>query len=222
MKTDLPGLIDCIAPQLAVVEKQFLAELKSDINCVNTLVKHVSRFRGKMLRPTLVLLSGAACGELTDAHTVIATVVEMVHMATLVHDDVLDEAELRRKGATINHLRGNESAVLLGDYLISHSYHLCSSLDSQLASRLIAHTTNQVCEGELLQIDNRNNLELTEETYLQIITRKTASLCATCCLLGAKFAGAGETRVSQLETYGLSLGTAFQIQDDILDIVGNP
>jgi octaprenyl-diphosphate synthase len=142
-------------------------------------------------------------------------------MATLVHDDVLDEAELRRKGATINHLRGNEAAVLLGDYLISHSYHLCSSLDSQLASRVIARTTNEVCEGELLQIDNRNNLDLTEERYLQIISRKTASLCATCCLLGATFAGASDVRVSQLELYGLSLGIAFQIQDDILDIVGD-
>jgi octaprenyl-diphosphate synthase len=137
-----------------------------------------------------------------------------------VHDDVLDEAELRRKGATINHLRGNEAAVMLGDYLISHSFHLCSSLDSQLASRVIGRTTNRVCEGELLQIDNRNNLELSEQTYLEIITRKTASLCATCCLLGSKFAGAAEPRVSQLELYGLSLGTAFQIQDDILDLVG--
>ena len=149
------------------------------------LVKHVSRFRGKMLRPCLVLLSGKACGKLQPSHTVIATVVEMVHMATLVHDDVLDDAELRRKGATINHLRGNEAAVLLGDYLISHSYHLCSSLDSQYASRLIGKTTNEVCEGELLQIDNRNNFDLSEETYLQIIRRKTAVLCAACCALGA-------------------------------------
>src|SRR5436305_6744720 len=209
MKTDLPGLIDCITPQLALVEKRFLAELKSDINCVNTLVKRVSRFRGKMLRPCLVLLAGRACGELTDAHTVIATVVEMVHMATLVHDDVLDEAELRRKGATINHLRGNEAAVMLGDYLISHSYHLCSSLDSQLASRVIARTTNQVCEGELLQTDNRNNFDLNEETYLRIITRKTASLTAACCVLGARFSGASDEIASRLETFGLSLGIAF-------------
>ena len=110
--------------------------------------------------------------------------------------------------------------MLLGDYLISHSFHLCSSLDSQLASRLIARTTNRVCEGELLQIDNRNNLELSEETYIEIITRKTASLCATCCMLGATYAGAGEARAGQLELYGLSLGIAFQIQDDILDLVG--
>ena len=216
----LSQLTECIRPQLEAVENLFHQELSSDLRCVNALVKHVSRFRGKMLRPMLVLLAGKAAGEVTEAHTVLATVVEMVHMATLVHDDVLDEAELRRKGATITHLRGNEAAVLLGDYLISHSFHLCSSLDNQLASRLIGRTTNEVCEGELLQIDNRNNLDLTEETYLQIITRKTASLCATCCLLGAEYAGAGEARVGQLELYGLSLGTAFQIQDDILDIVG--
>src|SRR4051812_28847574 len=175
-----------------------------------------------MLRPMLVLLCGRACGgELNDAHVTLATVVEMVHMATLVHDDVLDEAELRRKGATINHLRGNEAAVMLGDYLISHSYHLCSSIDSQLASRLIARTTNQVCEGELLQIDNRNNLDLTEATSLEIIPRKTASLCAMCASLGAEFAGAGKPAVGRMELYGLSLGIAFQIQDDILDIVGD-
>jgi octaprenyl-diphosphate synthase len=213
---------ESIKKELAAVEQLFNEELGTDLVCVNNLVRHVSRFRGKMLRPTLVLLAGKACGELTDAHSVLATVVEMVHMATLVHDDVLDEAELRRKGATINHLRGNEAAVLLGDYLISHSFHLCSSLDSQFASRIIGRTTNQVCEGELLQIHHRNNLDLDEETYFQIISRKTASLCATCCLLGAKYAGASEVRMSQLELYGLSLGTAFQIQDDILDIVGDP
>ncbi len=224
MPSAITGFTDCIAPQLQAVEKLFHRELSSDLRCVNTLVKHVSRFRGKMLRPCLVLLSAKACsaaGELNEAHITLATVVEMVHMSTLVHDDVLDEAELRRKGATINHLRGNEAAVLLGDYLISHSYHLCASLQSQFASRLIAHTTNQVCEGELLQIDNRNNIDLDEAMYLEIISRKTAVLCAACCTLGATFAGADEARVKALETYGMSLGIAFQIQDDILDIVGD-
>jgi octaprenyl-diphosphate synthase len=222
MTATLATLTDCIAAELAAVERRFHDELAGDLACVNTLVRHVSRFRGKMLRPTLVLLSGRAAGELTDEHITIATVVEMVHMATLVHDDVLDEAELRRKGATINHLRGNEAAVLLGDYLISHSYHLCSSLDSQFASRLIGATTNRVCEGELLQIHNRNNLDLDEQTYIEIITRKTASLCAACCLLGAKLAGADDETTRRLETYGLCLGIAFQIQDDILDIIGEP
>lgn len=217
----LISLTDCVRPQLDAVQKLFDSELHSAIAPVSALVRHVSRFRGKMLRPLLVLLAGKACGRLTDAHTILATVVEMVHMATLVHDDVLDEAELRRKGATINHLRGNEAAVLLGDYLISHSFHLCSSLESQFASRLIGSTTNQACEGELLQIHNRNNLDLDEETYLQIITCKTAVLCAACCQLGATYADADGAAVENLRQYGLCLGTAFQIQDDILDIVGN-
>jgi len=217
----LAELTACIQPQLVAVERAFHDELDSELACVNTLVRHVSRFRGKMLRPCLVLLSGKAVGQVSDAHIVIATVVEMVHMATLVHDDVLDEAELRRKGATINHLRGNEAAVLLGDFLISHSYHLCSSLDSQYASRLIGRTTNQVCEGELLQIDNRRNYDLDEETYLRIITLKTATLCAACCNLGATLAGADADTAARLDLYGRSLGTAFQIQDDILDLIGD-
>src|SRR6195952_1727586 len=224
MNTALASLTDCIRPQLAAVDRQFHEELNSKVACVSSLIKHVSRFRGKMLRPCLVLLAGKACsesGRLGDAHITRATVVEMVHMATLVHDDVLDEAELRRKGATINHLRGNEAAVLLGDYLISHAFHLCSSLESQVCSREIGRTTNVVCEGELLQIDNRNNIDLTEETYLEITRHKTASLTATCCLLGARLSGASEEVAKKLQFYGMALGTAFQMQDDILDIVGD-
>ena len=224
MSQVLETLTECIAPQLSAVDALFRRELTSELACVNTLIKHVSRFRGKMLRPMLVLLAGKSCGsrELTDAHVTVATVVEMVHMATLVHDDVLDEAELRRKGATINHLRGNEAAVLLGDYMISHSYHLCSSLDSQFASRVIARTTNQVCEGELLQIDNRNNLDLSEETYLQIISLKTASSVRH--MLPARrdaiesVAGTDQRAGNLLVRW---LGIAFQMQDDILDIVGD-
>src|SRR5690606_33082713 len=138
--------------------------------------------------PMLVLVSGMATERssgLCDAHRVVATVVEMVHMATLVHDDILDDAQVRRRGATVNHLHGNESAVMLGDYLISHAYHLCSSLDQPAVSRIIADATNVVCEGELLQLANRNNWALDEKTYFEIIRRKTASLCGTCCRLGA-------------------------------------
>ncbi|MBC7783720.1 MAG: polyprenyl synthetase family protein [Burkholderiales bacterium] len=212
--------MDLIAAELAAVVERFEEELGSDLPCVNELTRHVSRFRGKMLRPTLVFLCGRAIGELTPAHITVATVVEMVHMATLVHDDVLDEAAMRRRGATINRLRGNEAAVMLGDYLISHSYHLCASLTDPVVARAIARTTNQVCEGELLQLHNRGNLELDEETYITIISRKTASLIAVSCYLGAKLAGADDAAAKRLEKYGLSLGIAFQIQDDILDITG--
>lgn len=221
MVSAFAALTNCIENELQAVQRLFDLEVESRLPCVQELVRHVGRFRGKMLRPMLVLLSGKACGGLNRDHVTIATVVEMVHMATLVHDDVLDEAELRRKGATINHLQGNEAAVLLGDYLISHSFHLCSSLNSQFCSRTIARTTNEVCEGELLQIGNRGGFGLDEKTYYQIITRKTASLCAACCLLGAKLSGASNETAGRMERFGRCIGEAFQIQDDVLDLAGD-
>ena len=221
MTHTLARLTGSIEPHLALVEARFDAELQSDLACVSTLVRHVSRFRGKMLRPMVALLAGRAVGELTDAHITVATVVEMVHMATLVHDDVLDDAELRRRGATINHLKGNEAAVLLGDFLISHSYHLCSSLNDPRASRAIAATTNRVCEGELLQLENRGNVDLSEQTYKTIVSRKTAALIATSARLGAHYAGATPDVAAKFEAFGEAIGIAFQIQDDVLDLVGD-
>ncbi len=123
-------------------------------------------------------------------------------------------------GATINHLHGNEAAVLLGDYLISHAFHLCSSLESQAASRLIGHTTNVVCEGELTQNVNRGNWKLDEKTYYQIIYRKTAVLTENCCRLGAMISTERKAWTEALATFGKQLGLAFQIIDDILDICG--
>jgi octaprenyl-diphosphate synthase len=213
-----------LTAELAEVECRFAAELLSDLPCINSLVAHSERYRGKMLRPMLVLASGLACGapgqELREAHRVVATVVEMVHMATLVHDDILDEALVRRRGATINRLSGNETAVMLGDYLISHAYHLCSSLGDADIARQIADATNTVCAGELLQLANRNNPDLDEATYYEIIRRKTASLCGACCRLGAVLHGAPPQVAESLYAYGEQLGVAFQIVDDLLDLVG--
>jgi len=223
-----PVLAQQLQEELAEVEARFVTELQSDLPCVNQLVDHVERYRGKMLRPTLVLVSGMATapahqGEtrLTDAHRVIATVVEMVHMATLVHDDVLDEADVRRRGSTINHLQGNEAAVMLGDYLISHAYHLCTSIDDLAPSRLIAQATNTVCEGELLQLANRGNWRIDAETYFEVIRRKTAALCGVSCLLGARLSGADRETAQQLARFGEDLGVAFQIVDDVLDLTGD-
>ncbi|MDX1564574.1 MAG: polyprenyl synthetase family protein [Phycisphaeraceae bacterium] len=213
-----------LAEQLAEVETRFGAELVSDLSCVNDLARHVERYRGKMLRPMLVLLSGLAARPdhpLGEDHQVVAAVVEMVHMATLVHDDVLDESSVRRQGETINHLRGNESAVMLGDYLISHAYNLCSSIDSPVPARTVAQTTNTLCEGELLQLSNRNNWTLDEQTYFEIIRRKTAALCGTSCRLGALLSGADATEAEALNRYGEQVGIAFQIIDDVLDLTGD-
>ena len=221
------------AELLEQVQQRFSGELLSDTDCVNDLVAHVERFRGKMLRPTLVIVSAMAAaesedlGQLRDDIVTAAAVCEMVHMATLVHDDVLDDAQVRRRGATINQLRGNEAAVMLGDYLISHAYHLCSSLGRADISRAVAHATNTVCEGELQQLSNRHNLELSEAAYFEIIRRKTAALCGLCCELPIRLRhpGAevnGDTNLARaLFAYGEKLGIAFQIVDDILDLSGD-
>lgn len=210
-----------IAPAMERVIRVFDAELRSDLPFVNALTEQVRRYRGKMLRPMLLLLAGEAAGELGHEHIVLGAVVEMVHMATLVHDDVLDDADVRRRHATIGRLVGNEGAVLLGDYLISHAYHLCSSLDSADASRRVAAVTNTVCEGELMQINHRGDFDLSESDYLEIIRRKTASLTALCCELGARVAGADEAVARNLAGYGTRIGLAFQIVDDLLDLTAS-
>jgi len=221
-----PDLAAQLQQELSEVEVRFNTELASDLACVNQLVGHIEQYRGKMLRPTLVLVTGLATSapepRLTDAHRVIATVAEMVHMATLVHDDVLDEARVRRRGGTINHLQGNEAAVMLGDYLISHAYHLSTSVGSTEPARLIADATNTVCEGELLQLANRGNYRIDRASYFEIIRRKTAALCGVCCRLGALLSGAEDAVADGLAQYGEDLGTAFQIIDDVLDLTGEP
>ncbi len=150
----------------------------------------------------------------------LAAVVEMIHTATLVHDDVLDEAVIRRHAATVNAEWGNETAVLLGDYLFTHAFHLAASLESTRACRWIGAATNRVCEGEMQQVFHRGNLGLHERDYFEIIEAKTAELTAVSCRLGAFYAGASESTVAALDAYGRNLGIAFQIADDVLDIWG--
>ena len=221
MKT-LTDLNDLLAEALQQVIDLFDDELASDLECVNRLIEHTRGYRGKMLRPQLLLLTGKALGPLTRDHFVLAAVVEMVHMATLVHDDVLDEADLRRREATMNRRIGNQGAVLLGDYLISHAYHLCSSLDSTQFAQRVAAVTNTVCEGELLQIANRGNWDLDEATYFEIIRRKTGALTSLAAELGASAAGAPPLVIQHMADFGMELGAAFQIVDDLLDLTGSP
>jgi octaprenyl-diphosphate synthase len=214
---------------LGRVGDRFDAALQSDILAVQRLVTHVERYRGKMLRPALVALSaGAAGGDLAQAlrgesgaaAEVIGAVCEMVHMATLVHDDVLDEAETRRRGQTVNAMSGNETAVILGDYLIAGAYHLCSTLDDQSTALRVARASMVVCSGELLQLDRRDDLSLDETTYFEIIDRKTAELIAAACELGAIAGGGTPEAVGALEAFGRKIGAAFQVRDDLLDLTG--
>jgi octaprenyl-diphosphate synthase len=209
-----------IAAELAEAERIFESELGSRLPFVQHLVEHCAHLRGKRLRPALLLLTAQACGGVRPAHPVLAAVVEMIHTATLVHDDVLDLAVIRRHAATVNAEWGNETAVLMGDYLFTHAFHLAASLDSTLACRWIGRATNLVCEGEMQQIHNRGNLELDEATYLTIVRGKTAELTAVSCRLGAHYAGAPGETVEALAGFGRDLGVAFQITDDVLDLCG--
>src|SRR5262245_39592573 len=157
-----------ISADLAEVERIFSRKLASNRRHVSCLLAHLEHYRGKRLRPTLLLLSARACGDVQPAHHILGAVVEMIHTATLVHDDVLDEAELRRHAPTVNSQWGNQASILLGDMLFSHAFHLASEVDAQ-ACEIIGASTNRVCEGELHQILECGNLELAEQEYLDII-----------------------------------------------------
>lgn len=210
---------DLIGADLERAEQKLDEELRSWHPYVTDVVAHVTRFRGKRLRPVLVLLSAQACGGVRHEHHVLAAVVEMIHTATLVHDDVLDDADTRRHVATVNSRWNNETSVLCGDYLFTHAFHLAASLDA-FACRLIGRATNLVCEGELCQVHERTNSNLSQEQYYRIINGKTAELCALCSHVGAHYAGAAEDVSNAFREYGRLLGMAFQIADDVLDIVG--
>ncbi len=237
--TELHGVQGVIADAFPRVIEIFEQQLDSDLPPIDEMCRYIERYRGKMLRPTLVLLCGIAANEqhaqliesdrhdqlCTHAHAVCGAVSEMVHMATLVHDDVLDEAEIRRRGQTLNMLHGNETSVILGDYLIASAYELCSSLDSPVPSRIVGNASAVMCTGELLQLHHRDNHSLDEATYLVILERKTAALIGAACELGAICTlgfDQREHRVTKaLLNYGKSLGVAFQIQDDVLDLMGS-
>jgi octaprenyl-diphosphate synthase len=223
--THPPRLLDQlyapIAAELAEVERRLKGELRSEHPFVDELVRYGCLLGGKRLRPALLLLAAKATGgRVTHEHLTLATVVEMIHTATLVHDDVLDEAEVRRHLATVNARWDNEASVLLGDFLFTHAFYLASTLDNVLGCRLIGRATNIVCEGELRQKGSCGNFGLSETEYLEIIEAKTAELTAVSCRLGALFAGANDEVALQLDGFGRDLGIAFQIADDLLDVLG--
>jgi octaprenyl-diphosphate synthase len=187
---------------------------------IKELLDYMNSHSGKMIRPGLVLLSAEAVGKITDKHIRIAAIVEMIHNATLLHDDVIDQGQQRRGLATINHLWGNEAAVLLGDFLLSQVFKMCTDLEPEIIS-IIASTAARTCEGELRQIVERQNWQLSEPDYIEIITEKTAVFLSSCCRLGALLTQASKAQVESLAYFGLYSGIAFQIADDLLDITGD-
>ena len=201
-----------------LIHQQLTAPLKKE--AVSQLLTHMNTRSGKMIRPALVLLAGAAVGKITEKHIHIAAIVEMIHNATLLHDDVIDEGQKRRGVPTINSLWGNESAVLLGDFLLSQVFKMCADLEPQIIS-IIAATAARTCQGELRQILEGQNWQLGEPEYIDIITDKSAAFLSSCCRLGGVLAQATETEIESLARFGLHAGIAFQITDDLLDITGD-
>jgi len=209
-----------IQDDLVKVQHILRSELHSDTPFVDDLLEHSWLMGGKRIRPVFLLLSGASCGEITPAHLQMAAALEMIHTATLVHDDILDEAETRRHQATTNATWGTKVSVLLGDYLFTHAFHIAALSGSAEALRMLAQASNRVCEGEMRQNAWQGKFDLTEKDYLRMITEKTAELCGVGCQIGAYLSGASLKRVDGFDSYGRNLGVAFQVIDDILDIVG--
>ncbi len=209
-----------VAAELAAVGRRLEQELRHPDPFIDELAQHSFRIGGKRLRPALLLLVAQAVGKIGDEHRTLAAVVEMVHTATLVHDDVLDDAEVRRHLDTVNARWNNQTSVLLGDYLFTHAFYLASTLETTFGCRAIGEATNTVCEGELRQTASSGNFWLTRGEYLAIIEAKTAELCACCCRLGAHYAGGDSRTVEALTRFGRKLGMAFQIVDDLLDLEG--
>jgi octaprenyl-diphosphate synthase len=186
---------------------------------IDRLIAHIRSQSGKMLRPGLVLLSGL-CAQVSDEHIKAAAIFEIIHEATLLHDDVIDEADKRRGQRSLNQLYGNESAVLLGDFLLSKVFSMSAKLNSDVAGA-IAAAAAITCQGELNQNLQKRNWNLTQKQYIEIIADKTAEIFRSCCHIGARLSSAEAETAQKLGDYGLNLGIAFQIADDVLDIVGD-
>ncbi len=206
-----------------LVEKDFLAtnqvivsQLKSDVALVNQLGHYIVAAGGKRLRPLLVLMVANALGYQGDKHHQSAAIIEFIHTATLLHDDVVDESDRRRGRETANALFGNAASVLVGDFLYSRSFQMMVTIEKMEVMTLLASTTNQIAEGEVLQLMNCNDPNATEESYFKVIENKTAILFAAACELGAIISNQEQHR-EKLHQYGLHLGLAFQLMDDALD-----
>lgn len=217
---DLKKISKPVEEELKEFDRQFSNVLKSKVALIDLITKYIHKQKGKKIRPILVLLSAKLCGEVNSRTYIAANLVELLHTATLIHDDVVDDAKTRRGLASINAVWKNKAAVLIGDYLLSKG--LLLSLDNNEPGFL--HVTSEavrrMSEGELLQIQKARNFDATEETYFKVISDKTASLIKTCCKLGALSTSKDQAEVEMLAQFGENIGIAFQLRDDILDYTG--
>lgn len=216
-----PAIQALVAADMAAVDALIRRRLASDVVLVNQVAEYIIGAGGKRLRPMLTMLAARAAGYRGEAHHQLAAVVEFIHTATLLHDDVVDDSELRRGRATANAAFGNAASVLVGDFLYSRAFQLMVELESMTIQKVLADTTNRIAEGEVLQLLHVRNPDTDEAAYLRVIERKTAVLFAAATRLGGHLAGIGAAGEQALFDYGMALGYAFQIADDVLDYAGD-
>ena len=224
MKKDLKTLKHITEPifdDIKLFEKEFRNALRSEVRLINLVGKYIIRHKGKHIRPVLTLLASRVCGQPTLNSYRAAALIELMHIATLIHDDVVDEAEKRRGFPSINNLWNNKIAVLMGDFIFSKTLINMVSLKDFSTLKLIADTAEKLAAGEILQIEKALTRSMTEEVYYEMINKKTASLISTSCELGA-ITSTGEARDRKaMIMYGTKLGMAFQIKDDLFDLLGS-
>jgi octaprenyl-diphosphate synthase len=218
---DFAAVRELAADAMQRVDALIRSRLASDVVLINQIADHIIAGGGKRLRPTLHVLAAGAAGYQGEQHIKLAAVIEFIHTSTLLHDDVVDESDLRRGRKTANALWGNAASVLVGDFLYSRSFQLMVELDDMRIMRILADTTNTIAEGEVLQLLNIGNADVDEAAYLAVIERKTAVLFAAATELGGLLGGLPADQVAALRRFGLELGYAFQIADDLLDYVSD-
>jgi octaprenyl-diphosphate synthase len=210
-----------IADEMSAVDQVIRRRLHSDVVLIRQVSEYIINGGGKRLRPALVLLAAGGCGYSGNAHYQLAAVVEFIHTATLLHDDVVDDSDLRRGQATANALFGNAASVLVGDFLYSRAFQMMVELKNMRVMEVVANATNTIAEGEVLQLLNCHDPAVTEEDYLRVIRYKTAKLFEAAAQIGAIISQATPEVEDSLARYGMHLGTAFQLIDDVLDYSGD-
>ncbi len=206
---------------VAAINKALVANLQTHVPFISEVGRHILLSGGKRVRPLLFLLSARLCGCQGNHLTDFSTIFEYLHAATLLHDDVVDAATMRRGISTANTIWGNQAVILVGDFLLAKSLSLAVDTDKLKVLKVLAHTTTLMAEGEILQLLHAGNLDLTEEQYFEVTIRKTATLMSAACQIGAILAGVSEAQEEALTQLGLNLGISFQVVDDILDFTGD-
>src|SRR3954470_537482 len=214
-------IIEPVEPFLHSVGSRLMKQVTSFEPDLVSYAEYALTGNGKHLRPALVALTANSLGKPQDAHVTVAVIIEMVHLATLVHDDVMDEAEIRRGRLTLAANWGNDIAVLFGDCLFAQALKLAASFPTPEICRAVAMATNTVCSGEILQTQHRRDFQFTQEKYFKVLEMKTAELFALSCELSALLSGANADMRSQLRRFGLAFGTAYQVFDDCVDLFGS-